>query len=99
MLTTNKELIDLGTINFGKVYNFEYEITNTLSKDMVIDKIRTSCSSCTSATLPKKIKGNSTAALKVTFTPGVTGNASKHVDVLYDNDQVLRVSFKAVVNA
>lgn len=99
MLTANKELIDLGTIQFGKVYNFECEITNTLDKDMVIDKIRTSCSSCTKATLAKKIKGKSSEVLKVTFTPGVTGNTSKYVDILYDNDQVLRVNFKASVDA
>lgn len=98
MLTVDKKELDLGTITFGKVYDFEYEITNTLGKDMVINKIQVSCSSCTTATLPRKIKGGNSAKMKVKFTPGVVGNASKWIDIIYDTDQVLRVNFKAVVN-
>ena len=98
MLKVNQQLIDLGTIKFGKVYTFEYEITNTVGNDIPIDKVRVSCSSCTQATLPKKIKGNETVTMKVTYTPGVIGPTSKAVDVLYDGDQVLKVQFKAEVN-
>lgn len=98
MLTTNEQLKDLGIIEFGKVYNFEFDIINTLGKDMIINKVQVSCTSCTKATLPRKIKGNESAKMKVTFTPGITGNTSKWIDIIYDNDQVLRVNFKAVVN-
>lgn len=98
MLTTKTETVDLGVIKFGKVYEFEYEIANTIGKDMLINKVQVSCSSCTSATLPKKIKGNDTAIMKVKYTPGTVGNALKYINILYDNDQVLRVNFKAVVN-
>ena len=89
---------DLGTLKFGQVYNFEFDITNTLPKDMVIDKVQVSCSSCTTATMDKKVKGNSTAKLKVTYTPGVVGPTSKSVNIKYDKDQVLTVQFKGVVN-
>lgn len=98
MLKVDKKEIDLGTIQFGKVYNFEYEITNTVGKDLKVDKLQVSCQSCTKATMPSKIKGNESAKMKVTYTPGAIGNTLKYVDIMYDNDQVLRVTFKAVVN-
>ena len=88
---------DLGEIQFGKVYTFEYDVINTLEKDMVINKIQVSCSSCTTATIGKVVKGNSTAKLKVTYTPGAVGSTSKHVTIIYDKDQILRIDFKGVV--
>ena len=98
MLRAKEELKDLGTIQFGQVYNFEFEIENTLDKDMVINKVQVSCNSCTTATITKKIKGKEKATLKVTFTPGVTGISNKWIDIRYDTDQILRVKFKAIVN-
>lgn len=98
MLIASEQVKDLGVIEFGKVYDFEIEITNTLGKDMIVNKVQVSCASCTKATLPRKIKGNESAKMKVTFTPGITGNTSKWIDVIYDTDQTLRVNFKAVVN-
>lgn len=98
MLISDKPTIDLGTIKFGQIYEFEYEITNTLGKDMIINKVQVSCSSCTKATMPRKIKGKQKAILKVTYTPGAVGNSNKWIDILYDGDQHLRITFKAVVN-
>ena len=98
MLTVKQNELDLGTIQFGKVQNFEFEFTNTLPKDMVINKIQVSCTSCTVATMTKKIKGNQSATMKVQYTPGAVGLSNKWIDVVYDGDQVIRVKFKAVVN-
>lgn len=89
---------DLGEIKLGQVYNFEYEIENTLPTDVKIDKVQTSCSSCTSAKIDSSIKGNSTNLLKVTFTPGVLGQTTKRVSIMYDKGSVLVVDFKGVVN-
>jgi len=98
MLTVDKEEIDLGTVQFGKVYEFEYEVTNTQAKDAVVNRVQASCSSCTKANITKRIKGNETVKMKVTYTPGAVGKSSKRIDVVYDNDQILKVSFKAIVN-
>lgn len=98
MLTAKESTIDLGTLEFGKVYQFTYDITNSLNKDMAINKLQVSCTSCTEAKFVKSVKGNATETLKVTYTPGSVGNQSKWVDIVYDNDQRLRVQFKAVVN-
>lgn len=98
MLKVDKEEIDLGTVQFGKVYEFDYEVTNTIEKDSVINKVQTSCSSCTKAAITKKIKGNETTKLHITYTPGAVGSANKKVTVFYDTDQVLVVKFKAIVN-
>ena len=98
MLIAKEELKDLGTIQFGQVYNFEFDIENTLEKDMVINKVQVSCNSCTKATITKKIKGKEKATLKVTFTPGAVGSTNKWIDIRYDTDQILRVKFKATVN-
>lgn len=98
MLKAKEELKDLGTIKFGQVYNFEFEIENTLEKDMVINKVQVSCSSCTTATMPKKVKGKEKVIMKVTYKPGTTGTTSKWIDIRYDGDQVLRVNFKAAID-
>ena len=98
MLKAKEVEKDLGIIKFGQIYNFEFDIENTLEKDMVINKLQVSCSSCTTATLPKKLKGLSKSKMKVTYKPGVAGTASKWIDIIYDGDQVLRVKFKAIVN-
>lgn len=98
MLTVDNTEIDLGTIQFGKVYEFEYTLTNTVGKDMVINSLKPSCSSCTKASITKKIKGNDSAKMKVTYTPGAVGKALKSIDILYDGDQYLKVTFKAMVN-
>lgn len=89
---------DLGALKFGQVYNFEFDITNTLEKDMVINKIQVSCSSCTTATMDRKVRGNTTAKLKVIYTPGALGTTSKTVTIRYDKDQLLTVTFKGVVH-
>ena len=98
MLKSTIDVLDLGTLQYGKVYDFEFDIINSSPKDMSIDKIQASCNSCTKATMSKKVKGNETGKMKVTYTPGVTGTTSKWIDVVYDRDQVLRVHFKALVN-
>lgn len=98
MLTVEKPTIDLGVLQYGKPHTFECLITNTLGKDMIINKVQVSCNSCTKATFVKKLEGNKEAPLKITFTPGSVGNQSKWVDVVYDSDQKLRIEFKAVVN-
>ena len=98
MLKANVEPFDIGEMKFGKSYDFTFEVTNELDKDMVINKIQVSCNSCTKATMPNKVKGNQTAKVNVKFTPGVTGNVSKWIDIRYDDDQVLRLKFIGVVN-
>lgn len=98
MLKALEETIDLGTIEYGKVYNFHYEIVNESPKDLVINKIQVSCTSCTQGKFVNKLAAGAKDKLKVTYTPGSVGNQSKWVDVVYDNDQRLRVQFKAVVN-
>jgi len=98
MLKVNEEVKDLGTIQYGTVHSFEIEVENTTAKDVPINKVQVSCSSCTKATITKLIKGSSKEKLKVTFTPGVVGQTNKWVDLIYDGDQTLRIKFKALVN-
>lgn len=98
MLTVDKTTIDLGTLKYGKTYTFKYMVTNNSPKNMVINKLQTSCSSCTKATMSKLLKENQTTEMKVTYTPGSVGNQLKWVDIIYDSDQHLRVEFKAIVN-
>jgi hypothetical protein len=98
MLTLKQEVVDLGMVKFGSPRTFEVEVTNTLGKDMPVNRLQVSCSSCTKAHLPTKIKGNETVMMKITYTPGIVGETSKYVDVVYDKDQVLRVKFKATVH-
>ena len=99
MLRAIEEIKDLGTVKYGQTYNFEMEVENTLEKDMIINKLAVSCSSCTTATMDRKVKGLQKAKVKVTYKPGVVGNSQKWIDIRYDNDQVLRLNFKAMVNA
>jgi hypothetical protein len=98
MLIATEQLKDLGTVNFGQIQNFEFEIENTLEKDMVINKIQVSCTSCTTATMPKKVRGKEKVIMKVTYKPGAVGKTNKWIDIRYDGDQILRVNFKALVN-
>lgn len=97
MLIVKEEIKDIGNVVFGRPVTFEIEVHNTLEKDMIVNKVQVSCASCTTATMPKKVRGKESVNMKVTYKPGVLGNIAKWVDIVYDNDQLLRVKFKGVV--
>lgn len=96
MLVTDNPVRDLGLVKFGQVVRFQYTLTNQSDEDVLVDKVRVSCSSCTVAMLSSmRIKAKSDATLKVNFTPGTLGKHKKHVDILYNKDKLLTVSFNA----
>lgn len=103
MLTTNQPEIDLGTLKFGKAYNFVYKLTNISSTNANIDRLVIGCQACTTATIDKKIIPPGTSAeISATFTPGSTGINVKNLSVLYNvnnNPLTLMLKFKANVIA
>lgn len=104
MLTVNQREIDLGLLRFGKTYNFKYVITNEHDKPVIINKVRSGCSSCTKAECNRRILAPAESAdINVEFTPGSTGIQVKQVSVAHmtqdhrvEPDLVLK--FKAKVD-
>lgn len=95
MLVTEEPVKDLGRIKFGQINRFTYKLTNVGDKEVVIKKLSVSCSSCTTASTPKKtVRPGEDIIINVTFTPGTVNKQKKHIDVLYDNTG-LRLEFTA----
>lgn len=93
MLITDEQLKDLGDLKYGQVYKFNYKLVNAGDNDVHINKLQVSCSSCTTASINKKIvKPGEEVLVNVTFTPGTINKQRKHIDVLYDSTG-LRLEF------
>ncbi len=96
MLVAKEQMRDLGRIKFGTINKFSFILLNRGNKDVVIKKAIVSCSSCTQAVIKNRVvRPMSDSAINVTFTPGTIGKQKKHIDIIYDNDQNLRLDFIA----
>lgn len=100
MLTTKEPSKDLGKLKFGRATTFVFLITNSGPTPIKIDKLVVGCGSCTKAQITKtNIEPNEEVPINVTFTPGSTGQQTKHITVRYDETEVLKLSFTAEVHA
>lgn len=98
MLVPNQQKIELGNIDFGKPYDFDYILTNNSSNVVRINKIIVGCTSCTKASTKEYlIKPGKTTVINTTYTPGKTGPSTKHIQIIYDTTQNLRLEFTANV--
>jgi hypothetical protein len=98
MLVADNQEKDLGTLKFGKAHNFTYNLTNNSTSSVQITKLVKGCGSCTKASINhSSISPNSNAIINVEFTPGSTGINKKTIQVLYNDNQNLTLSFKAFV--
>lgn len=102
MLHIEPTTINLGTINFGKVYKFSYTLSNKTSSVIKILAFAPGCKSCTEVELEKEtlLPGESTL-LNTIFTPGSLGIANKSVSVVYSVSDIVKpeivLKFKGVV--
>lgn len=90
-------MTDLGTLKFGKPYNFNFIVKNDSSNKVELKKLSVGCTSCTKATCPVTTIGpTEEAVINVVFTPGTMGKQRKSVVVKYD-DTSLKMEFVADV--
>jgi hypothetical protein len=99
MLVASPEMLDLGKIKYGKVYDFTYLIVNKGENPVYIKEIVESCKSCTSARISSKVVNpNENVVLHVAYTPGSTGRQLRSINIIHSNDDVLKVDFKGFVD-
>lgn len=100
MLVTSQQDMNLGTLKFGKPYNFTYTLTNTSTSIATIMKVSAGCQSCTTASAEnKEVKPGGDVTIKATFTPGSTGINVKTISVAYNiNGVQLNVPLKFKAN-
>ena len=90
-------MTDLGTLKFGKPYNFNFIVKNDSRDSVELKKLSVGCTSCTKATCPVTTVGpTEEAIINVVFTPGTMGKQRKSVVVQY-NDTSLKMEFTANV--
>lgn len=100
MLIATEPTKDLGRVKFGKPTSFNFLVVNQGVDPLEITKLVVGCGSCTTATTSKtKLEPNEEIPINVVFTPGRTGNQTKHVSVRYNADSVLKLEFTAEVYA
>lgn len=100
MLTAIEPTKNLGKLKYGKPSGFNFQIKNQSGREIKINKIVVGCGSCTKASTTKEIlQPGEDGIINVTFTPGSTGNQTKHISVRYDESQVLKLEFTAEVYA
>lgn len=99
-LTVSPEMINLGEIPDIKKVDMSFEIKNQGKKEIIIEKVETSCG-CSSATPdPKTIKSGKSSKIKVTLNPkGKKGYNSWQVKIFTNSitDPILYVSFDAKI--
>lgn len=99
MLRAHEQDIDLGALKYGVPFTFRYTLYNTGPETVVITKLIKQCHSCTEAqTSTMQISPGDPGYISATFTPGHLGSTKKSISVLYNNDQVLKLTFKADVH-
>jgi len=96
MLVTSVPEKDLGRVRFGKPNGFTFPVQNDGTHSLEITKTIVSCGSCTTAVAAKKkLAAGESTDIRVTFTPGSLGKQKKHVDIVWNGSQVLRLVFTA----
>lgn len=103
MLIVDQQIKELGNLKFGEPFNFDFKVTNNSDDLVVITKLVKSCSACTEASINKNVlPPKDSATLSVVFTPGVTGDHKKEIQILHTlgrkPSQNLKVTFKAKVH-
>lgn len=98
MLASKEFKKDLGKLKFGKVIGFSFNLKNESQSPIEIVKVTVGCGACTKASCNKtNLKPNEEAEIFATFTPGRLGQQTKHINVHYDTDSVLKLEFMADV--
>lgn len=104
MLEANQPEMQLGTLQYGVPYPFQYTVKNTSdSAEINIVKLVVGCGSCTKASMQmSKLKPGEEAKIDVIFTPGSTGLQNKNISVAYNMlgnaMPALILKFRATVN-
>lgn len=94
MLTINQPNKELGQVKYGKPYPFTYELSNTSNEVITINKIIVGCGSCTTAKTNKTtLSPGETSIIDVVFTPGSVGKQNKNINVKWNIDQLLKLTF------
>ena len=90
-------VVELGEIPVGKPVTIEFEFTNTGKEDVIITEARPGCG-CTVADYPKQpIAAGKTAKIVATFNAAAKGIFDKHVNVTFQNEEPVVLSFKGTV--
>lgn len=93
-------LLDLGTIPIAIPVKGIFVFTAE-AFPITLTKISAGCQSCTVASADKSIlEANTSMNFNITFTPKVTGEQEKKVNVTYSEDNILHtivLTFKATV--
>lgn len=98
MLTADQPSMYLGKLKFGKPHSFKYLVTNEGDDTVTINKMVAGCTSCTVAsTTNTEILPGKSGIINATYTPGKIGPSTKHINVIYNRTQILRLEFKADV--
>jgi hypothetical protein len=96
MLTASPTSINLGSIPFGKPHKFQFTVKNEGCEPIQITKLWVGCSSCTKAEVKKAMLADGECTtVDVTFTPGSIGIQNKNVQVQWNEDKVIKLSFTA----
>ena len=96
MLVAVDTVKDLGKVKKGKAYPFQFTLKNNSETTITIDRISVGCGSCTKASTSKvSIGPGDTSKIDVIFTPGSTGTQQKFVNVQWNRDNLLKLTFTA----
>lgn len=96
MLVAVDTVKNLGKVKKGTSYSFQFMLKNNGEGDIMIEKITVGCGSCTKASTSKiKLSPGDTSNIDVIFTPGSTGAQQKFVNVQWNKDNLLKLTFTA----
>ena len=96
MLVAVNTVKDLGKIKKGSPYSFQFILKNDGQSSVLIDRISVGCGSCTKASTSKvNVNPGETSSIDVVFTPGSTGTQQKFVNVQWNGDNLLQLTFTA----
>ena len=96
MLVAVDTVKDLGKVKKGSPYSFQFALRNNGQNEVIIDRISVGCGFCTKASTSKvKLGPGDTSNIDVIFTPGSTGTQQKFVNVQWNRDNLLKLTFTA----
>lgn len=96
MLNAVEQSKSLGSIKKGAPYSFKFTVYNEGAFPITITKIAVGCGSCTKASTAKTLLNpKESTDVNVVFTPGVAGPQNKYVNVYWNKDNVLKLTFTA----
>ena len=96
MLVAVNTVKELEKIKKGSPYSFQFILKNDGQSSVLIDRISVGCGSCTKASTSKvNVNPGETSSIDVVFTPGSTGTQQKFVNVQWNGDNLLKLTFTA----